>query len=344
MTKRTPLILIIISILIFHGNAFCGKKITVLEEIQKPERFVFGNGYLYILEGTTIHIYGDKDFKYVGKFGKAGEGPKEIKKNPFGGPITIQPYKGKVYVSSMGKVSVFSKEGKYIKETRIDQFDIFIPFGKAFVGISNVPMKEDQSKRVLAVFNADQNFKKGDILYVSDFEVGQNFKWKFPINAFYPVPYDDKLFIIAGKHGFAIDIFDTKGNKINRIFKKMKTPKVPDEYKKKTIQWFKTSPNYKNFWNFMKTRVGFKSHFPPIYAMFVGTNSLFVLTSVTKGDQRECIVMDYNGNEKRRMMLFAPEIYGMDYNFFANVHENYYYWIIENDDDETWELYKEKIE
>ena len=54
--------------------------------------------------------------------------------------------------------------------------------------------------------------------------------------------------------------------------------------------------------------------------------------------------MDFKGNEKKRLFLYAPELYGMDFNFIADVNSNYYYWIVENEDNETWELHREKIE
>lgn len=344
MKIRILIVLFVFIVGFIQVSSLSGEKIAVLEEVLKPESFVFGNGYIYILEKTTIYIYDQKTYKYIGKFGKEGEGPKEIKKNAFGGPIGVSPFRGKVIITSSAKVSYFTKDGKFIKEQRIAQFDSYYPFGDKYVMFSMAPKEGDESVRVLSLFMGDENLKKGKLLYRSDFEVGMNFKWDFPLTPFYPVPIDDKLFIISGKDGFAINIYDKDGEKKGRIFKDIKKLKIPSDYKKKTISWFKKDPAYKSAWNFFKERISFKSFYPQIYTLFAGKNRLYVFTNVIKDAKRECIVMDFKGNEKKRIFLYAPELYGMDFNFIADINSNYYYWIVENEDDEIWELHREKIE
>jgi len=320
------------------------EKLAVLNEVLRPERFAIGNGYIYVLENTTIHIYDLKTYKYFGKFGKEGEGPKEIKKNTFGAPIGLTTFKDKVFITSSAKVSIFSKTGKYIKEYRVKQFDTFYPFADRYICMGQAFTDGNKKAKVLAIFLADKKLQKGKILYKSNFEVGMNFKWDFPITPFYPMMKNDKLFIIAGKDGFAINIYDKKGNKTGRIFKDVKKLKIPSEYKKKTIAWFKGNSNYNKFWSFFKNKISFKNYYPQIYSAFAGKNRLYVFTNVIKGTNRECIVMDFKGKEIKRLFLFSPETYGLDFNFKASINENYYYWIIENDKDETWELFRKKIE
>ncbi len=319
------------------------EKVAVFEEFGQPESINIGNGYIYIQERTTVFIYNLKDYKFVNKFGKEGEGPGELKRNPFGGPMGVGPHNGKVYISSMAKLSIFSKTGEYIKENKVNPNDSYYPFGEKYVCFSTTPKEEDGQELVLALFLAEENLKKGKLIYKSDFEVGPNLKWDFPITPFYPGMDGDKLFVIAGIHGFAIDAFDQNGKKLYRIKRDYKRIKTPSSYKDKTLKWFETDPNYKQFYEFFKTRISIKDYYPPIYVMFVDNGKIYVLTNKLKKDQRECIVMDLKGNEKKRTYLPIRELYGMDFRFHFTIKNNYLYKLEENIDDETWELYKIKI-
>ncbi len=319
------------------------EKVAVLEEFGRPEGINIGNGYIYIHERTTVFIYNLKNYKFVNKFGKEGEGPGELKINPFGAPMSVDPHNGKVYISSMAKLSIFSKTGEYEKEYKVNATDTYYPFGERYVCLSTTPKEETGQELVLALFLADENLKKGKLIYKSDLEVGPNFKWDFPITPFYPYMEGDKLFVIAGIHGFAIDVFHQNGKKLYRIKRDYKRIKIPSYYEDKTLKWFETDPNYKQFYEFFKTRIKIKDYYPPIYAMFVDNGKLYVLTNKLKKGQRECIVMDLKGNEKKRIFLPIPELYGMDFRFLFIIKNDYLYKLEENIDDETWELYKIEI-
>lgn len=319
------------------------EKVAVFEDFGQPEGIYFGNGFIYVLEKTTIFVYNPEDYKLITKFGKEGEGPGEIKKNPFGGPMAVSPYNDKVYISSFGKLSIFSKTGKFIKESKISPFDTFLPFGKKYICISTTPKEENSQKIVLALFLADENLKKGKMIYKSDFEVGPNASFNFPMTPFYPVIDKNKLFVIAGIHGFTIDAFDENGEKKYRIQRDYNRLKIPSSYKDKTLEWFKTDPTYKQYYEIFKNRITFKDDYPPIYTIFADNGKLYVMTNQFKKEQRECIVMDPEGNEKKRIYLPVPENYGLDAEFHVNISDNWFYKLEENIDEETWELYRIKI-
>lgn len=319
------------------------EKVAVLEEFGQPGGINIGNGYIYIQEKTTVFIYSLENFKFIKKFGKEGEGPGELKVNPFGAPMGVIPTNGKVYISSLAKLTICSKTGEYLKEYKINPADTFYPFGKKFVCLSTTPLEENSQKAVLALFFADENLNKGKVIYKSDFEVGPNFKFQFPITPFYPAMDGDKLFVIAGIHGFAIDAFDPNGEKMYRIKRDYKRLKIPSSYKDNTLKWFKTAPNYKQFFEFFKTRISIKDYYPPIYSIEVDNNRIYVLTNKLKKDQRECIVMDLKGNEKKRIFLPVPEQYGMDFSFHFTISDNYFYKLEENIDEENWDLLRIKL-
>ena len=319
------------------------KKVAVFDEFGQPTSINIGNGYFYVQEKTNIFVYNLKDYGFVTKFGKEGEGPGELKINPYGAPMIVDPYNGKVYITSMGKLSIFSKTGEYIKEYKVNPFDSFYAFGSKYVCLSTTPKDKNSQELVLALFLADENLKKGNLIYKSDFEVGANFKFDFPVTPFYPDADGDKLFVIAGIHGFAIDVFDQNGEKLYTIKRDYKQIKLPSSYKDETLKWFKKTPNYREFYEFLKARISFKDYYPPIYLMFADNGSLYVFTNKLDKDQRECIVMDQKGNEKKRIYLPVPENYGLDYSSHFTIKDNYFYKLEENIDEETWELIRIEV-
>ncbi len=119
--------------------------------------------------------------------------------------------------------------------------------------------------------------------------------------------------------------------------------KIPSSYKEETLNWFKKAPNFKDFYEFVKTRISFKDYYPPIYAMFADNGTIYVLTNKLAKDQRECMVMDLKGNEKKRVYLPVPESYGMDFNSLFTIKDNYFYKLEENIDEETWDLTRIEI-
>jgi hypothetical protein len=314
------------------------EKVAVFDEFGQPTSLNVGNGCIYVQEKTTIFVYNLKDYKFITKFGKEGEGPGELKINPYGGPMIVDPYDGKVYITSFGKLSVYSKTGEYIKEFKVNAIDSFYTFGKKYICLSTTPKEKNSQDIVMALFLADENLKKGEIIYKTDFEVGPNFKWDFPITPFYPDTDGDKLFVIAGLQGFAIDVFDQNGKKLYTIKRDYPRVKIPSSYKDGTLAWFKTAPNMREYYEFIKTRISFKEYYPPIYGMIADSGRLYVLTSRLDKDGRECIIMDLEGKEKKTVYLPVPENYGFDYSTPFAIKDNYFYKLEEDIEEETWEL------
>jgi len=335
-----PLLVLCIGLIAIPLHA---EKVSVLTEVNKPETIQFGSGNIYILEGTTVYIYDEVTYKYKGKFGKEGEGPGEIKKNPFGGPLVMVPYKGKVTISSTGKYSVFSKDGEFEKEMKINAFDNFYPFEDIFICLSTY--SPGQGELYLAVYKADKDFKKAkEPLVVTDTMVGQSFKLVFPFTAFAPFPYKDKLYIAPDPKKFTIEVYDKNVKKINTITKEYKRKKLPGEYRQKTLQWFKTDPNWRNAYESFKRRITFRDYYPPIFTVLVDNDKIYVPTfNFDKKGDRECVIMDLEGKELKRVYLPMKESYGMEFSFPYNIYKDNFYIIMENLDDETWELHKVKI-
>ena len=135
--RKFMLVLVFISML--FTKPVLAVKIVPLPQLQKPNALAVDDNQLYIADGTSIYIYSLKDFSLKKKFGRDGEGPKEFKRKIY--VIDIQH--DYIVVNSLGKISYFAKDGKFIKEMRTPPQHIrFRPLGEKFTGVGT--FVEDQ--------------------------------------------------------------------------------------------------------------------------------------------------------------------------------------------------------
>jgi len=336
--KKAIILILILIILFFSFTVLEAKKLATLEVLAKPEMMVIGADRLYFTEGASIYIYSLKDFHLIKKFGKKGEGPKEFNVSQFSPPLLVFPFENKLLINSNAKVSFFTEDGEFIEEFRVPPLQIFLPFGNGYIGTGNAADEKDQMVLSLNLYNA--KFEKIKELYKSDMVVGVSVNFNFPLNAFdFPV-YKDKIYIVAGKEGFVIDVFDNKGEKLYRMKKDYKQLKVPEEYKERTMKWYKN--NFKQFWNFFKDRISFKTYYPAVQRMVVTDDRIYILTYKKQKENTECIIFDLKGKEQKRVYLPLPQVYGTEIPIFG-ILDNCFYYLMENEEEETWELHVTKF-
>lgn len=174
--------------------------------------------------------------------------------------------------------------------------------------------------------------------------VGQNAKFVFPFTSFTPFPYKDTLYAAPDAAKFAIEVYDKDGKKIKTISKEYKRKEISSEYKEKTLHWFKNDFNWKNLYQMFKDRITFRDYYPPIAAVLVDNDKIYVFTyNFDKKGDRECIVMDIEGKDLKRVYLPVRENYGMDFKFPYTIYKDHFYILVEDLDEETWELHKVKL-
>lgn len=318
------------------------QKVAALTELLRPDMIAVGNERVYITEKTTIYIYSFKDFRLVRKFGSEGEGPREFKINPLGTPLIAVPLKDKLLVNSMAKVSFFTGDGEFIEETRTPLNQLYFPFGDSF--ICSGSSKNEKGIPVFSIILCSDKLEKVKNFYQSDFQLGQGMKFDFPISSLAYAPYKEKIYVAAGKEGFAIDVFDKTGKKLYRIKKEYQPLKLPADYRANTLKWFRDNPNWSQMYNVIKDRISFKTHYPAIFNMIVDSDRIYVLTYKMKDENRECVIMDLTGNEIKRVFLPIPEVYGFDYLPKFSFHKRVFYVLQENWDEEVIELHKIELD
>jgi hypothetical protein len=157
MKLKMSLVLICLCVILLLD--IYAQKGAVLTELNNPDSIKIGNGYLYVQEKTTVYIYDLEHITLVNQFGQEGEGPGEMKMNPQGAPLVVTPHNNQVYVSSLSKLSVFSKTGEFIRESSSNSMDVFFPFGKKFICFSPAPMEKNNRKLVMAFYLADEKLQ-----------------------------------------------------------------------------------------------------------------------------------------------------------------------------------------
>jgi hypothetical protein len=158
---RTINSLILLLIVTSSVSVFAAK-IVPLQELRKPETTAVDDGQIYITEGASIYIYSLKDFRLIKTFGQAGEGPKEFKVHSAAG-VRICVQHDTIFVKSIGRVSYFTLDGKYIKEKKNISAGRWVqPLGNRFVGHGRT---REGDTVYLTIHFYDSNLKKGKGIY-----------------------------------------------------------------------------------------------------------------------------------------------------------------------------------
>lgn len=331
--KKIVFIILFILISLFVS----GKVITTLEEISKPQLISVSKDSFLITEGASVFVYSKKDFSLVNKFGKMGEGPREFKINPFGPPMIAYFHKGEIFVNSDTKISFWTPRGEFIREMRTSPFTIFRPFGDRYIASGTATNSDNQM--ILTVNLHNPKGKKIKELYRTGITVGPNAEFNYPSNSFTFEPYRDRLYLVRGKEGFRIEVISKEGKSLYTINKDYKKIKVDQEYKDKTFKSFKTNPDFKQYFEYFKNRIKFKGHYPAIQDIRVIDERIHVITFKRKDKKTECIILDLKGNELKRVYVPYPELHGMDYLPEYDIFDKTFYVLIENEDEEAWELH-----
>ncbi len=310
-----------------------------IENLSRPSIIIAKYDRIYILEKTFVYIYSIKDFKLLKKFGKAGEGPGELRVVPNDRPMSMFFLNGDIVINSQNKISFFSKDGEFKKEIKLPIGSLLIPLNKNYLGVG--PIIGENKKSYIGFRLFDQNFKGKKILYKSDFEVRNPGEILLPVMTWtYNPLYKDKIFINSSASEFLINIFDYSGKKITSIKKDYKKIPIGKDYERNTLTFFKTDHRFKSLYEYILKRIKFRTHFPVIKDIKVVDDIIFVVTYKKKGDLSECILFDLKGNEKKKLYIPLNDLEPLSfYPLFYTVFKGKIYTLVEDDEDEVWKIH-----
>jgi hypothetical protein len=348
--------LILAIILLILANLGFPGIVGSLPGVLKPDNITVYEKELFVVEGAEISIYSLKDLKLKKKFGKKGEGPGELMVTPgFFNKVSVFP--DYIFVLGFNKVIFFSREGKYIKEIKKSMYIFLVePMGENFVVRS---YKQGDDKLLYnAIVICNSKFEEIKELYrQKDFQQGAppNAQLDIVPDLIYFGVYDDKIFIDRSPDGFIVDVFDNQGKKLYQVEKEYEKIKITNHHEKEIIDRFKEDPNIKSGmqrrggWEALKKvlNINFPDFFPAVQELEITGKKIYIRTFKLKENKSQYVVMDLKGNIIKRVYLprvdnvpFMSKIIGAKLHTFYN---DKLYYLMENEDEEKWELYVEEI-
>lgn len=314
-------------------------KIVPLPDIYNPRYIFASQDYFYIVEGITIHVYSSKDFKHLKKFGKEGEGPQEFR----GGINGIYFSGGQMIVSSTGRASYFTLDGKFIKEKNVVSsmgWD-FMPMGNHFAARG---FSRDEKTRYRTFNLFDANLKKIKEFYRKALpaQEGKGIR-VFTLSGF-TLTHDDKLFI-AFEKGFVLDGYNENGEKIFSI-KRDDYPlvEVTGKHKEAVYYYYKTHPRTRDRFELIKQNLKFPGYLSAIRDFYAADKKIYIRTYRQVNDKTAVFIYDTNGKFIKKVFLRFIEADGFEYGAFRyTINRGKLLQLVENEDSEECELHISEI-
>jgi len=329
------IIIILTALLLFLGMQANADVITTFPELLNPSGLVIEDDNIYITQDITIYIYSMKDFKLKKKFGKKGEGPREF--NRF---AAITPMQDKLLINSMGKISYYTKEGEYLEEIKTKGGISFLyqPLGENYVG-RGIGVKDDTRYVSINLYDKNLNKIKTLLNREDDNQFGKGVI-KILNSTLSYMTFNDKLYLWDGSD-FEIQVFNKDAKEIMTIKRdNYKRRKFTDEDKQMIFDEIKNDPNQRPYMDMIKKMAVFPDEWPAIAGAFERDNIIYVSTfKALDKTTYEFMIFDSEGKFVHSMYLplkFQTALRP----YPLSVKNGMVYQLIENEDEEEWELHR----
>lgn len=333
--RRGVLVLLVLFLSCF---GFAEKKATLFE-VMNPNGLQVDDSQLYVSEAAAIYIYSLKDFKFVKKFGKQGEGPGEFAFHPRIQP-TVDASGDELIINSFGKLSYFTKQGVFKKEFKVTPNNLlFQPLGNQFVAMRQT-FEKDKLYNTVNLYNAD--LKKVKEIYRVDSGLrGPGKGVKVLEKAFTFQVYENKI-LIPGETDDTVDVLDSNLKKMFTIKLDYKKLPVTKDFKDKVVNFFRISPQTKDLYERLLKPVTFPDYFPVIQLFLAADKKIYVVTWKRENEKSEFFIYDMKGTFLKKLSI--PIVFQNDLQPYPlTFQNNKLYQLIENIDNEEWDLYVAEI-
>ncbi|MCK5056201.1 MAG: hypothetical protein KAT34_06070 [Candidatus Aminicenantes bacterium] len=327
---------------LFAASPIFSAKLAVLPEVLKPNGLIVDGDRLFITAKTaTVYLYSTKNFKFIKQFLKSGEGPGESR-NPL---LSLKVYPGFLAIEDVPKkIMFFTRDGDYKKEKRLPQnYNDISCIGKNFCAcITHIDSKKGTKYSTVNLldknFNVIKMLHKGEELALFISGSGDSKKIIRSVQNYliYQV-YEDRIYVFDTQNGFSIIVFDSSGNRLYVIDKDYKKIKIPESYIDNFMNRMKKTPTWE------RLKIAFHFDFPECFPAIIASSSnvnskkIYALTFETKAgngdkkDQRELVVLDLKGKILQRTFVpVCKECY---------MYKDKFYYLLENEEEEQWELH-----
>lgn len=320
------------------------KKIGEITDLTNPYMITISGDDMYVVEGTTIYKYDLSNLKLITKFGRKGEGPGEFFVPPRTnmGNVSINILPERIAVTSLSKLSFFTREGIFIKEIRAPfPWPDYAPIGDRYVGRGT---RITDGLRYYTVKLFSRDLSRGE-------EICATQSWNTPgaeILPFYmigPQYYVLKDEVYVEKDKNAVLCFDRNGKlvreiDINQGYKKVR---VSDVDRNRYLEYFKTEPTFRENYLRIKKHAEFPACFPGIKFFFLADGEIYIIRWTGKDARTDMAIFSPHGKLEKSgsIRVFMKDTIA-PYSFGFSNHR--FYQLVENSEEEgVWELHCTEI-
>jgi hypothetical protein len=312
--------------------------VAKLPQVEDPFYMTIAGGRLYIVENSaTAHVYSlaPRGVSFVKTFGRKGQGPGE-----FEFIYLIRPLADHLDVCGFNKLARFSLDGNYIDEVKMP-VSVFkgaiYRLGQNFV-VRDVQFDEKGTVTTVRLYSKE--FKPLKQLGTRT-EVGGTEKLNLVSDYYSARVTGDRTFIIDAGKDSILSVFDSQGVRQQEIRLPLKPVKMTAALKEAILKPFKEDRELKSRWADFEKRLFFPDQTPGLEYFDVMDGKIVARTYQYRQNSVEFVLFDLMGRELRR--VFLPFTGRASYGILFCFHNGRYFYLRQNEDEETWELWSEEV-
>ena len=290
----------------------------VLKEVVNPSSITVSSDRIYIVERRSgeVFLYSLDGRRFLGKFGRMGQGPGEFDTAP-----DLIPRPGELIARSFGKLIYFSETGEFRREVKILPADLMFsgfpifPLGGRYVGFPFVRDEDGKMRSCLGrIYEEDwkpvvdftppfpsptpppppppgSKIKppKEDVLLIKDYGSG--------------IVEGDRIYFADSRKGLSISIFDAQGRSVREIRLEEPPVGIDRKFRQDLIAaWREDMKKYLDLFNPVVPEV-----FPALFAFRVDGVEIHAVTPRRQNGFYEIVTLNLEGKILRRSFAFPLE-------------------------------------
>ena len=324
--------------LMFLAKPVAGELVAKMPQVMDPFFLTMANGRIYIVENSSTanrYTIGSKEVAFVRTFGREGQGPGE-----FGFMYRIRVREDHLDVSGNHKLACFSLDGEYIDEVKvpISMFKGGIyQIGENYLA-GDFQYSAKESTRTIRLY--DKDFKLIREIGSHKDAMGLE-KLNLVTDIFSSRVIGDQIFIIASGEKSIVTIYNRDGIQQKEIRLPLEPIKITAILKEAIIKPLKEDPEMKAIWNMVEKRIYFPDKTPGLDYFDVVDGKFIARTYKYRENSVEFVVSDQQGRELQRM--FLPNTGRLSNGILFCFYQGHFYYLLENIEEETWELHSKKV-
>ena len=324
--------------LLFLAKPVAAELVAKMPQVMNPFFLTMAYGRIYIVENSsTANLYtiGSNEVAFVKTIGREGQGPGE-----FGFMYRIRVLEDHLDISGNRKLARFSLDGEYIDEVKVSiamfKGGIY-QIGENYLA-GDYQYSANESTRTIRLY--DKDFKLIREIGSHKDTMGLK-KLNLVSDIFSSRVVGDQIFVIASGEKSIVTIYDRNGIQQKEIRLPLEPIKITATLKEAIIKPLKENPELKARWNMFEERIYFPDKTPGLDYFDVVDGKFIARTYKYRKNSVEFVVSDQQGRELQRM--FLPNTGRISNGILFCFYQGHFYYLLENIEEEAWELHSEKV-